>query len=59
MNEFNENGKHHGYWEHYWLGNESNLFVAFRGHYKNGEMINFWETFNELGELIEKEFYLL
>jgi hypothetical protein len=58
MNEFNENGKRHGFWEHYWYP-KTKFSLIFRGHYDNGEMINFWETFNGLGELIEKEFYLL
>lgn len=57
MNQYDDNGKRHGYWEHYWYP-ETKFLLVFRGHYKNGEMINFWETFNNLGELIEKEFYL-
>jgi hypothetical protein len=58
MNQYNNKGNHHGYWEHYWIGDFNQQFVAYKGYYNNGEMINLWETFNQNRELTNKEFYL-
>ncbi len=54
MNQYNDKGELHGYWEVY--HNNGNLW--YKGNYINGEYIGNWEWFNVDGNIIEKVFYL-
>ena len=53
MNQRNENGERHGYWEVYY----SNGQLWFKGHYNNGEEVGYWEDYYN-GKLRIKELYV-
>ena len=54
MNQFNDKGQKHGYWEEYFLGGN----LSKKGNYINDEYIGHWEWYDSDGNLYEKEFYL-
>jgi antitoxin component YwqK of YwqJK toxin-antitoxin module len=54
MNQFNDKGQKHGYWEDYW----SNGSLFYKGNFINGERSGHWELYNENGVLDVKKFHL-
>jgi len=55
MNQFNDKGQKHGYWEHIWLMNSS---IFAKGYYINGNEVGYWEFYSTSGKLTIKEFFL-
>ncbi len=53
INQRNEKGKAHGYWETYY----SNRRVAYKGHLDNGKRIGLWKYYNSNGVLFMQIFY--
>jgi antitoxin component YwqK of YwqJK toxin-antitoxin module len=53
INQYNEKGNRHGYWEIYW----PNGTVCFKGSYNNGIKIGYCEIYWENGELRQQIFY--
>lgn len=53
MNQYNEQGKKHGYWEEYWYN--GNLIR--KGHYLNGQKYGYWERYHDNGKPKEKYYY--
>ena len=47
MNQRNDNGERHGYWEDY----HSNGQLGCKGHYDNGDHIGYWECYYSNGQL--------
>ena len=54
MNEVNDKGERHGYWEQYY----SNGNPWYKGNYNNGVQADCWEWYYFNGNLLIKEFYL-
>ena len=54
MNQRNENGYCHGYWE----GHHSNGQLCYKGHYDNGNRIGYREDYYSDGKLMDKELYI-
>jgi antitoxin component YwqK of YwqJK toxin-antitoxin module len=54
MNQFNNKGELHGYWERYW----DNGNLHWTGNFINSKFNGKFEWYNNNSELIEKEFYL-
>ncbi len=54
MNQFDDKGYAHGYWETYW--DNGNLY--WRGNFINSMFSGKFEWYNNDGKIIEKEFYL-
>ena len=54
MNEYNDRGQRHGYWEKYYSNGE----FLYKGHYLDGKVIGYWEFYELNGETMSKEFYL-
>ena len=53
MNQRNEQGQQHGYWEEYrYNGN-----LHYKGHYLNGKKHGYWERYYSNGQLRYKVFY--
>ncbi len=56
MNQKNDKGLAHGYWEYYW-DNECEHIMG-KGHFNNGEYYGVWEWYYFSGNLQIKEFRL-
>jgi hypothetical protein len=54
MNEFNDKGNAHGYWETYWNNDKSH----WEGNFNNGIECGYWTWYKPDGEIFQKEFYL-
>jgi antitoxin component YwqK of YwqJK toxin-antitoxin module len=54
MNEYNDKGERHGYWEIY--HNKGKL--SHKGNYINGKKDGYWESYWLNGNLNYKKFYL-
>jgi len=54
MNQRDDEGNPHGYWEQYYPDGNP----CYKGKYINGIENGYWIYFNFLGNLVEKEFYL-
>jgi antitoxin component YwqK of YwqJK toxin-antitoxin module len=54
MNQYNENDKPHGYWKQCY----SNGLLWYKGEFKMGVEIGYWEIYDRHGEITVKEFYL-
>ena len=52
MIKFNKNGEIHGFANFYLFG------IKYKGYYKNGFMVGFWEEFDCSTRLTETKFYL-
>lgn len=50
INQYNSNGKKHGYWEEVW----EFFLVTSKGHYENGIENGYWEFFYPNGNLFSK-----
>lgn len=57
MNQYNDKGEFHGYWEHLWYF-EGYGKVVYKGIIDCGEKIGYWERTKDDLEITEKEFYL-
>ena len=57
MNQYNDKGEFHGYWEHLWYF-EGYGKVVYKGYLDCGEKIGYWERTKDDLEITEKEFYL-
>jgi antitoxin component YwqK of YwqJK toxin-antitoxin module len=53
INQYNEKGQKHGYWELYW----SNGNPCFKGNYDNGQPDGYWEVYHQNGNLNYKGNY--
>jgi antitoxin component YwqK of YwqJK toxin-antitoxin module len=53
INQYNEKGQRHGYWEHYY----TNGNLMYTGHFDNGDKIGLWGWYYVDGELREQIFY--
>lgn len=56
MNEYNDRGEPHGYWEHRGGHPSKDFTFVYMGKYNNGQEIGLWLYVGTDGEL--KEFYL-
>jgi hypothetical protein len=54
MNEYNDKGKCHGYWECYFPNGK----LWYKGTYINGEIVGYYEVYFSGGDLYSKAFYL-
>ena len=54
MNQHNDKGQKHGYWEHYYFEE----VIWYSVNYDNGNMVGCCELFNSFGELTAKAFFL-
>ncbi len=54
MNELNEKGEYHGYWEEYWSNGE----LWYKTNFINGVEIGYCEIRLSNGDLFYKGFYL-
>jgi antitoxin component YwqK of YwqJK toxin-antitoxin module len=54
INQYNDNGKKHGYWEVY----HSNGNLIYKGNYINGKRIGYWEDYYSNGCLSHKQYFL-
>lgn len=50
MNEYNENGQSHGYWERY----RNDGSISIKGNYVNGNMHGYWESYWSDGTIFYK-----
>ena len=50
INQYNTNGKKHGYWEEYY----SNGNLHYKGNYTNGKIHGYWEQYYYNGKLYYK-----
>jgi antitoxin component YwqK of YwqJK toxin-antitoxin module len=54
MNQLNDKGELHCYWEdYYYIGN-----LWYKGNYNNGEPDGYWEWYDPNSNIIEKNFFL-
>lgn len=61
MNQNNQYGERHGYWEVHWDAPDFNLIkprYIWRGQYNNGSPINLFQYYLYNRKLHRKEFYL-
>lgn len=54
INQYNENGEYHGYWEQYY--HNGNLW--YKGSFINGRRHGLWEYYHDNGKLMYKGNYL-
>jgi hypothetical protein len=59
MNQLNERGEKHGYWEHYYEGYFGNGELYTKGEYVDGKMNGLWESFYNNGQLLISQTYLM
>jgi antitoxin component YwqK of YwqJK toxin-antitoxin module len=53
LNQYNEEGQRHGYWEYYYYHGT----ILSKGNYDNGQPYGYWEYYWGNGELKEQIFY--
>ncbi len=53
MNQSNEQGQQHGYWEYYYQNGQ----LWYKGNYHNGSRHGCWESYSQNGELHYKGNY--
>ena len=52
-NQYNKEGNREGYWEIYWDDK-----IWFKGNYKNGKPLGYWECYNIDGTIRFKDYVI-
>ncbi len=55
MNQYNNKGELHGYWEEYYYPNGN---LMYKTNYVNGESHGYWETYYQNGQLSWKGYFV-